>query len=434
MTTIVPSAWCPTCRQSAPHWDTGPGKRPDASCVHCNSLERHRLVALVLDWLAPLLDDGGLVVEAAPTPSVRRMLIERVGRRRYLAFDLGLDARQVDLYADITQLPFADRSIRVLVCFHVLEHVPDDRAAMSEIARVVTDDGITLVMNPWVRHVATAEDPDASPEERTRRFGQSDHVRLYGNDFEDRLRAAGLHVHRFEPSLVLPVDLVARANLGEIPLWILTCDGPAGAPVREQLASLLPPGDAPSRSLAATAVAPVMVAAEGEQQLQEAHDILGGADGLVLARDAGLLDEVRRLARVLHDTAGLRKAIVSDQLARFDQVVRRQLDVASRDRWGEVLTGLTSNSGQQLVDLILRTYPDAQLIHVADQSKPPSPSAAALRSLGLRAGLRRYLEIDTGALDVTAVHRQVTAFIRPSDAPGHDDPDRADEDLQVEHG
>ncbi|MFK8026422.1 MAG: hypothetical protein AB8G26_20880 [Ilumatobacter sp.] len=40
----------------------------------------------------------------------------------------------------------------------------------------------------------TDEDPDASAEERTKRFGLSEHVRLYGDDFTDRLARPGFDV------------------------------------------------------------------------------------------------------------------------------------------------------------------------------------------------------------------------------------------------
>ena len=69
----------------------------------------------------------------------------------------------------------------------MLEHVPDDCAAMREIARVLSPRGIALLEVPIKVGVATEEDPSATPEERTRRFGQNDHVRWYGDDFDARL-------------------------------------------------------------------------------------------------------------------------------------------------------------------------------------------------------------------------------------------------------
>ena len=38
---------------------------------------------------------------------------------------------------DITAIPHPDDSFDAILCIHVLEHVPDDRAAMRELARVL---------------------------------------------------------------------------------------------------------------------------------------------------------------------------------------------------------------------------------------------------------------------------------------------------------
>ena len=106
-------------------------------------------------------------------------------------FDPGADSRIVNVQASLTQLPLPDASVGLMICFHVLEHIPDDAAAMAEIGRVLAPGGIAVVQVPRREGVPTDEDPDAPPEERLRRFGQRDHVRFYGDDFEDRLRAAG---------------------------------------------------------------------------------------------------------------------------------------------------------------------------------------------------------------------------------------------------
>jgi hypothetical protein len=89
--------------------------------------------------------------------------------------------------------------------------VPDDHAAMRDIARVLAPSGIGLVAVP-LRPGPTDEDPSVGVEERIRRFGQADHVRYYGDDdFESRLTAAGLAVSTFRADdLVDPwlVDLL----------------------------------------------------------------------------------------------------------------------------------------------------------------------------------------------------------------------------------
>ena len=109
-------------------------------------------------------------------------------------FDPGADNRVVNVQASLTRLPLPDASVGLMVCFHVLEHIPDDAAAMAEMARALAPGGVAVVQVPRRKGVPTDEDPEAPVDERLRRFGQRDHVRFYGDDFEDRLRAAGLEV------------------------------------------------------------------------------------------------------------------------------------------------------------------------------------------------------------------------------------------------
>jgi SAM-dependent methyltransferase len=209
----VQRSYCAVCgsRVSRP-FKPGPGGRPEAKCPRCGSLERHRFLSLLLGVLGPELRDLDTVVEIAPSAQ-SRVLLDRVEARRRLSLDAGYDARDVDALASLTQLPLPDGSVDLLVCFHVLEHVPDDCTAMREIARVLSPRGIALLEVPIKGGVATEEDPTATPEERARRFGQSDHVRWYGDDFDARLAAAGLSSMRVTPPGLVGEAAVAWFHL-----------------------------------------------------------------------------------------------------------------------------------------------------------------------------------------------------------------------------
>lgn len=50
------------------------------------------------------------------------------------------------LVADLTQLPFADRSFDCVTCGYVLEHVPDARLGLAELARVLAPGGRMLLL------------------------------------------------------------------------------------------------------------------------------------------------------------------------------------------------------------------------------------------------------------------------------------------------
>ena len=175
-------------------------------CPHCGSRQRHRHLWLWLERHTRLLDPAGRerLLHFAPEAGLQERLRRMLGDR-YVTTDL--EPGGVDLVLDITALDLEDASFDVVLCVHVLEHVPDDAAAMRELRRVLRPGGWGVVQVPILREV-TDEDPGITdPAERLRRFGQADHVRMYGRDFADRLRAAGL-----EPDIVAFRDELTRAE------------------------------------------------------------------------------------------------------------------------------------------------------------------------------------------------------------------------------
>jgi ubiquinone/menaquinone biosynthesis C-methylase UbiE len=117
------------------------------------------------------------------------------------------------VHGDITSLPFAQNMFDLLICYHVLEHIPDDRAAMRELKRVLVSTGLLLVQVP-IQGEITDEDPlVVDPNERLRRFGQTDHVRQYGTDFGDRLTKTGFDATVDDFAAKLPRAIVTRFGL-----------------------------------------------------------------------------------------------------------------------------------------------------------------------------------------------------------------------------
>jgi predicted SAM-dependent methyltransferase len=130
----------------------------------------------------------------------------------YLSIDL--ESPLADERMDLTQLDLDDQSFDCTYCSHVLEHIQDDRAAMSELYRVLRPGGWSLIVVP-LNHERTYENPaivDAA--DRLAHFGQADHVRRYGRrDFADRLRSVGFLVDEVRYAATLDDDAVARYGL-----------------------------------------------------------------------------------------------------------------------------------------------------------------------------------------------------------------------------
>jgi SAM-dependent methyltransferase len=169
------------------------------SCPSCDASDRERLYALYLDraFSSHAPGRGCRVLEFAPSPGLSRKL-KRMPFVDYRSADLYRN--NVDDRIDITDMrSYADASFDIVLCSHVLEHVPDDRRAMRELHRVLRPDGFAIVMVPLVHGVDETNEDAAidTPEQRWKYFGSDDHVRQYGKrDFADRLAAAGFDLDR----------------------------------------------------------------------------------------------------------------------------------------------------------------------------------------------------------------------------------------------
>jgi len=211
---IGTSRTCSVCGGSARCFlPQGVDQRPDARCPWCHSVERHRLVWRFFQSYTNLFDGAPKkVLRVAPEACFESRLRKQIGSG-YLTADL-LDDHVMEKM-DITDIHYPDSYFDVIYCSHVLEHVPDDRQARAEFFRVLSPSGWAVILVPiTVDH--TVEDPSITdPQERLRRFGQEDHVRRYGVDYEDRLDEAGFAVQRLTPMDIFAADEIERYGVSK---------------------------------------------------------------------------------------------------------------------------------------------------------------------------------------------------------------------------
>jgi SAM-dependent methyltransferase len=200
---------CPACGTTVSRFAPyGTALRPDAQCPGCGSLERHRALWLYLQRQTAFFERPLRVLLVAPDP-----MLDAEGRRRhpdFLSIDLtpGFAMRRMDL----TSLALPDDDRDLVIAYHVLEHIPDDAAAMREIRRVLKPDGIALLEVPVSEGVTDERYSSAPPEVRAEHYGQADHVRQYGrSDFGDRLAAHGLQAEAIRVGDVMAAEVVPAA-------------------------------------------------------------------------------------------------------------------------------------------------------------------------------------------------------------------------------
>lgn len=185
----------------------------DDVCPRCMSNARERLAYLYLKSKTTILTEPLTVLHIAPEPNIARVLSAQ-SNLRYVTADLF--EPQVMTRFDVMNLPFAASSFDAVICNHVLEHVSDDRAAMSEILRVLKPEGWALLQVPIALALnETIEDSTAKTDaDRIRLFGQSDHLRLYSAaDYVARLEETGFHVSVTNRASELAEDAINKYAL-----------------------------------------------------------------------------------------------------------------------------------------------------------------------------------------------------------------------------
>lgn len=181
------------------------------------SLERHRLLWLYLKNETDFFSAPKKVLHFAP----EQAFYKRFRKQKNLDYTTtDLNSPLADVKADICNLPFKDNEFDVILCNHVLEHIPDDTKAMQELYRILKKGGMAILQIPQdLSREKTFEDNSITDrKERAKIFGQYDHVRIYGRDYFDKLRSVGFTVVEEDYTKKITPELVEKYRLapGEI--------------------------------------------------------------------------------------------------------------------------------------------------------------------------------------------------------------------------
>jgi SAM-dependent methyltransferase len=139
-------------------------------CAVCRSLERHRIFRIMFERLGTADFRSIDAIQFSPDPTLDPAW--------FGYFDLSIYGEDESL--DIQAIDRPDGVYGLVACSHVLEHVADDRAALSELLRITAADGILFLVVP-----------DPFREEKTRDWGfakpeKHGHFRVYGADVVER--------------------------------------------------------------------------------------------------------------------------------------------------------------------------------------------------------------------------------------------------------
>jgi SAM-dependent methyltransferase len=168
-------------------------------CPKCYASDRDRLYALYFKQYTAEKKGTIQFLDIAPANGLKTF-IKALPNIKYRTMDLMMPG--VDDHLDITNMhTYHDEQFDFFLCSHVLEHIQDDKKAISELHRILKKGGKGITMVPVnLQLQETIEDINCIDIAlRWKNFFQDDHVRMYAkNDFLNRLTSGGFTVEQLD--------------------------------------------------------------------------------------------------------------------------------------------------------------------------------------------------------------------------------------------
>jgi SAM-dependent methyltransferase len=209
--------YCPCCNGNFSQFmEVGPKRQP-MLCPRCRSNDRDRFFWLYLEKNPRFLKSGIKLLHVSPETIYYRRF-KKIPDVQYVAGDkfvlqFGSTYPKDTIYLDITNMPeIADNSFDFIYCSHVLEYIKEDRKSLHELFRVLKPGAKAIISVPINHgHYQTLEDPNVTdPAEQERLYGDTGHLRYYGEDYAERVKDAGFKIEFTPVTDFIPDELIEK--------------------------------------------------------------------------------------------------------------------------------------------------------------------------------------------------------------------------------
>lgn len=156
----------------------------------CNDRDRHVWGYMQSIGVLKTVIPSGRILHLAPESAVSAKLAA-LSQGLYIKGDLYPQPGHMRI--NLERLPFLEASFDFILCNHVLEHVGNFDAALSELHRCLSYGGVLIAQTPFspvLKRTFEANKPMSSSF-CINYFGQQDHVRLFGSDIGSWFYSAG---------------------------------------------------------------------------------------------------------------------------------------------------------------------------------------------------------------------------------------------------
>ena len=197
-------------------------KRSNAECPKCGSLERTRLLLHYLKNETSIFEKKLRVLHFAPESSLYSIL----SKLDLEYIDGDIHPAYANNIVDITDIQFEDDYFDLIICSHVIAHVPDEEKAIQELRRVLSPKGKAIILTFINSDSKETIDHDwiNTDELRREHYGEPDCLRLHGSDFKSTLEKEGFKVNQIDYRKKLGPKIMNKNVLGEGPReWIFDC-------------------------------------------------------------------------------------------------------------------------------------------------------------------------------------------------------------------